>query len=141
MYRVAQIMPEECASYWRYVKKYLNRAIKRSGGRWKKEYVLAALATRQHSLWIITGDTQIEGRPKILGAVTTQIILYPEKKFLMIHFLGGDGIDDWYYKLSETLTNYAADMQCDGIETISRAGFWKFFKNDGFFLKSQLKRG
>ena len=125
---VYQITHDMARSVWPRVKGHLNPAIERSGGRWTSEYVLASLVTGEHKLWaVVHADSAV-----CIGAATTQIIQYPEKRFVAIHFLGGDGFEVWYSELLQVLCNYAADCDCDGIECNARFGFWKFFKKDGF---------
>ena len=69
---------------------------------------------------------------EVTGAVTTQAATYPEKRMLAIHFLGGEKFDEWYQYLLDVLSKFARDSGCDAIECVARAGFWKWFKQDGF---------
>ena len=112
---------------WPRVRNVLEPAIAASGGRWRPEYVLAALSLGEQELWVIVDD---DG--EVRGAAVTQAMNYPEKKMLAIHYLGGEGFDEWFNELSDSLTDYARRTGCDAIECNARAGFWKWFKNDGF---------
>ena len=89
--------------------------------------MLAALVTGRQTLWVISLEDE-----EIVGALTTEIIRYPEKNMVMIHFLGGHGMDEWYQDMSDAISDYAAHTGCEGIECIARSGFWKWFKPDGF---------
>ena len=64
--------------------------------------------------------------------MTTEVTHYPARTMLSMHFLGGEGFDDWYGDMLDSLTRYAKDAGCDGIEGIARFGFWKWLKDDGF---------
>lgn len=108
------------------MKHLLLPAIERSGGRWTSEYVLAALALGEQTLWVAISDNEI------VGAATVQITLYPEKKMVAIHFLGGNDFGEWYAEMLESLTKYGQANGCHAIECNARHGFWKFFKEDGF---------
>ena len=112
---------------WKAAKAHLEPAIDASNGRWRPEYVLASLVLNEQTLWLILNENN-----DCVGAATTQCINYPEKRMLAIHYLGGDGFDDWYISLLDTLTNYGREQACDAIECNARFGFWKWFKNDGF---------
>jgi hypothetical protein len=125
---VTRIEKEYVIPAWHRVKEHLKPAIKRSKGRWEPEYVLAALVTGRHNLWVVTEGTGNE----VVGAITTEVIYYPEKRMLMIHFLGGKGMDKWYVDMSDAMSEHARESGCTGIECIARSGFWKWFQNDGF---------
>jgi len=126
-YVISIIPPDRCRSVWKSAKVHLKRAIEVSHGRWEPEYVLASLVLGEHNLWIVVDD-----KGTVDGTITTQIVHYPEKTMLAVHFLGGDHFDDWYQYLLDTLSRYAKDGGCAGIECIARHGFWKWFKQDGF---------
>lgn len=112
---------------WPFVRPHLKPAIDKSGGRWTSDYVLAALALNEQSLWVVVNEEE-----EIVGAATTEVVYYPESKFLAIHFLGGDSFDEWYSDLLDALTHAAEHFSCAGIECNARHGFWKWFKQDGF---------
>lgn len=116
----------EVRSVWSIVKSLLKPAIDLSNGRWTTEYVLASLALGEQTLWVA-----IEAN-KIIGAATIQIVHYPERKMLGIHFLGGDDFDVWYSTMLEALEQYGKANGCAAIECNARHGFWKWFKSDGF---------
>ena len=126
-YLVTQIEKDYVIQAWHRVKEHLKPAIKRSKGRWEPEYVLAALATGRHNLWVVTDDAR-----NVVGALTTEVLYYPEKRMLMIHFLGGKDMDKWYVDMSDAMTAHGRESGCAGIEAIARSGFWKWFQNDGF---------
>jgi len=112
---------------WKRIRHHLIPAIERSGGRWSPEYVLASLALGEQLLW-----TVVDEDGDCLGACTTQVYSYPEKSMVCIHYLGGENFDAWYQDILKAITDYAKNNGCDGIECNARAGFWKFFKKDGF---------
>lgn len=125
-YSVSLIPLERCYAEWQNARVFLEPAIERSGGRWRNEYVFAALIMGRHQLW------EIHDEEGIVSAFTTEFCHYPEKKTLAIHFLGGKGMEDFYADLSETVTKYAREAGCDAIECNARSGFWTWFKHDGF---------
>lgn len=130
-YTIVLVPAERVREIWKEAKVHLEDAIERSGGRWRPEYVLTALALGEQQLWVV-----IDSEKTVRGAVTTQIVTYPEKRMLTIHFLGGNKWDEWYDYLFEVMVRYAQDMKCDAIECVARAGFWKWFKRDGFTKNS-----
>jgi hypothetical protein len=124
---VTRIKKEHAIQAWHRVKGFLKPAIKRSKGRWEPEYVLANLVNGRQELWAVTNEVH-----EVIGAITTEVIHYPEKRMLMIHFLGGEGMDRWYVDMSDAMSEHARQSGCTGIECIARSGFWKWFQNDGF---------
>lgn len=123
---IVLIPTNDVRSAWGKVKGLLKPAIDRSSGRWTPEYVLASLVLGEQSLWVAVHNN------RVLGAATSQISQYPEKKNVAIHFLGGTDWDDWYPKLLETISDYGKANGCESIECLARSGFWKWFKQDGF---------
>ena len=124
--RIVHIPTTEVRNVWGRVKGLLIPAIERSNGRWTSEYVLAALALGEQTLWVA-----IDGN-EIAGACTVQVCLYPERRMLAIHFLGGEDFGGWYREMLEALTQYGKANDCHAIECNARHGFWKHFKEDGF---------
>jgi hypothetical protein len=112
---------------WTRVKPLLKLAIRLSGGRWSPDFVLAGLVLGEQTLWVVTDEAQ-----EIIGAMTTEIVAYPKKRMVAIHFLGGSDFDNWYGDLLEKVTAWTKDCECDGIECLGRSGFWRWFEADGF---------
>lgn len=129
-YRVQHVRQEDCYWLWQQVRDLLAPAIEESNGRWKPEYVFAALVAGRQTLWVVLQDE------KIVAAYTTEISNYPERRLINVHYLGGHGFDDWYRLMLEAVTEAGRALGCDGIEMNARFGFWKWLKNDGFDKKS-----
>lgn len=130
-YRIIQ--PGECRAVWPKVKELLLPAILATGGRWEPEYVLAGLVLGEQTLWAYLDE---KGVP--VGAATTEIVNYPAKRMLAIHFLGGHDMNEWYRVMSDAFTDFARLSGCAGIECNARFGFWKWFKDDGFIKSSMF---
>ncbi len=126
MITVTPVHIEDCYALWKDVRSLLEPAIKGSGGRWQNEYVFAALITGQHKLWTVLDDDDL------IAAFTTEILDYPEKRMLAIHFLGGDSFDKWYPTWFKAVTTHGKQHGCEGIESNARAGFWRWLKLDGW---------
>ncbi len=129
-YRINLIPAQFCVDVWPDIRGYLQPAVERSGGRWTMEHILSGLLLGQQGLWVIKNNNTVA------GVLTTEIVNYPAKKMLAIHFLGGEQIDAWYWVMSDALVQHAQRCGCAGIETSARAGFWKWFKQDGFVKSS-----
>lgn len=126
-YTISLVPTEMVRQAWSKVRPHLKSAIRRSNGRWTPDYVLASLALGEQQLWVVLDETG-----GVHGAVTSQVVSYPEKTVLTIHFLGGNDFASWYKSLLDTLSRYAKDTKCSAIECVARPGFWKWFGQDGF---------
>lgn len=125
-YRLDLIPPQFCVDLWPQIRDYIRPAVDRSGGRWTMEHILSGLILGQQGLWVVYDQD------KIVGALTTEVVTYPAKRMLAIHFLGGENMNEWYWTMSDAMIAHAKQRGCSGIETTARAGFWKWFKDDGF---------
>ena len=117
---------------WGEVRDYLEPAVATSRGRWTMEHLCAALAMGRSQLWIAFDEE------KIHGVLTTEVMQYPAKKVLAMHFLGGENFDLWYEELLSQISRYAKDMDCDGLEGVARFGFWKWLQRNGFEKSSAV---
>ncbi len=111
---------------WPRIYDLLKPAVDRSNGRWNMQAVLSILCTGGQQLWLVL-ENEIP-----VGAMTTQIVEYPRKRLLAIHFLGGKGFDEWGDEILSAAERYAADAGCQGIEIGARFGFWPFLKRRGY---------
>ena len=75
-----------------------------------------------HGLWILFNENQ-----NIFGAATTALMEYPDRKVLLIEYLGTPpGILKKYANLvMDILKSYAYDTDCDVIELQGRKGWGK----------------
>ena len=124
--KISLVPLEHAASAWNDVRHYLEPAVETANGRWTMEHLCASLTMGRTNLWIAFDDE------KIHGVMTTEVIQYPAKLMLAMHFLGGEDFDSWYSEMLRHITRYGKDMGCDGIEGVARFGFWKWLKDDGF---------
>lgn len=126
-YTVCLVPPKRCRKEWSRVRKLLIPAIERTNGRWNEAFVLASLVLNEQSLWIVLDDDK-----EVVGAVTTEIIEYPLKRVFALNFTGGTDWEEWNPEAFLIFNKFAVEAGCDLIEFTARAGFWKWFKEDGF---------
>jgi hypothetical protein len=67
------------------------------------------------------------------GVGTTEIIQYPEKRMVVVQFLGGDNFNDWVWDMLERFKDWGKDNGCSGIEATARMGFWKWLRTRRVF--------
>ena len=120
------MVPNEYANdIWPQVKDYLAGAAEYTHGRYDVDDIREAVMDGDHTLWIAFSDTGIK------GAVVTNFMFYPRKKYLVMAFCGGVHLEQWKDQMLKLLQHFAYDTQCDGIEATARPGWGKIFQHDG----------
>ena len=112
---------------WDDAKPYLEKAVKRSGGRWTVDYVHEALLRDEQQLWVT-----LDKDNKLLGVATTQFVRYPASLMCSIQYIGGDEFKHWAWLLCKKLEAWDKDSGCDGIEGTARFGFWKWLSRSNW---------
>ena len=113
---------------WSDVEKYLQKAVKRSKGRWTIDYLKNAIKQAEQELWVIFTEENND----IIGAATTEFVYYPNSKKVAVQYLGGENFADWAWNYLTTVEAWAKDNKCDGIECTARFGMWKWLGKSGW---------
>lgn len=125
MIQVTMVPREYVDACWKDVEKYLEGAAEYTHGRYEVDDIYDAIMDYDHQLWIAFDDQGIK------GAVVTNFVQYPKKKYLCMTFCGGVELSDWKDPMLKLLQHWAHDNHCDGVEATARMGWTKIFKNDG----------
>jgi hypothetical protein len=120
------VFKEDINIIFPFIKDYLKGAADYTHGRYTVEDIHNDITSGNKQLWVT-----YEGS-KIYGAVVTEILNYPQKKVLVLHFTGGIEFDKWHKAILESLKLFAKQQQCDAIEFCGRNGWTKLFKQDGY---------
>ena len=123
--RVSMVPLEHVDACWKDVEKYLEGAAEYTHGRYTVDDIYDCVKEYDHTLWIAFNELGIK------GAVVTNFVHYPRKKYLVMTFCGGEQLDQWKDPMLKLLQHWAFDNQCDGIEATARPGWARIFKNDG----------
>tara|TARA_R100001530_G_scaffold96279_1_gene66958 strand:- start:3171 stop:3599 length:429 start_codon:yes stop_codon:yes gene_type:complete len=84
------------------------------------------LCNAEMQLWVI-----INSEEKILGAGTTQILDYPNKKICRIVTLGGQNFDNWIQSI-KTIEEWSRVNNCKSVEFFCRKGFQRKLEDYGY---------
>tara|TARA_R110002012_G_scaffold212382_2_gene383462 strand:- start:238 stop:666 length:429 start_codon:yes stop_codon:yes gene_type:complete len=84
------------------------------------------LCNAEMQLWVIINDNE-----KILGAGTTQILDYPNKKICRIVTLGGRNFENWIESIN-IIEEWSKTMNCESVEFFCRKGFQRKLENYGY---------
>lgn len=126
MIKVSMVPPEYVVECWQHVKGYLAGSIQYTYGRFELEDILTAITDHDHQLWVAFDEE------RDYGAVVTNFMEYPRKKYVNLVFAGGFDLYRWKGAMLELLQHWAYDNGCDGIELIGRPGWSKIFKHDDY---------
>lgn len=127
-YIVTLVPHHYMGTIWNDVEKYLQKAVKRSKGRWTIDYLKNAIKKAEQELWVIFTEEDNE----IIGAATTEFVYYPNSKKVAVQYLGGENLPDWAWNYLTTVEAWAKDNKCDGIECTARFGMWKWLGKSGW---------
>ena len=126
--KITAIHPQDYFFVWADIEAYMAGAAKYTHGRYAVEDIYNELCKGNQQLWIAFDD-------KVYGAVITEIMQYPQKRTLIMHFTGGVELPKWKDEMLSVLRSFAKDNECDCIESYGRTGWKRIFKNDGFSSK------
>lgn len=116
---------EKVDACWPAIKEYMEGAAKYTYGRYAADDIYDCIKEYDYNLWVAFDDSGIK------GAVVTNFIHYPKKKYLVLVFCGGVKLKEWKDQMLSLLQHWAFDSGCDGIESTGRPGWSKIFENDG----------
>ena len=123
--QVSMVPKDHVDTVWDSVKDYLEGAAQYTHGRYTVDDIYDCIKEYDHTLWIAFDEVGIK------GAVVTNFVYYPQKKYLVMMFCGGEQLTQWKDPMLKLLQHWAFDNHCDGVEATARLGWAKIFKDDG----------
>ena len=127
--QVTWVPTEHIEFVWPNIREFMMGAAEFTFGRFTAEDIKNELLRRQgeQQLWVA-----FEDKDNFYGAVVTEIYQYPQMRALIMHFTGGKQLPKWKTPMLKILQQFAADNECDAIESYGRPGWAKVFKKDGY---------
>jgi len=117
---------EHVQRVWGSIEQFAERCAKYTYGRFKAVDILHELLTKDQQLWIAFDDKDIH------AFWVTEVVQYPQTKILVMHFTGGNRIEEWQTIGLKQLQQFARDTGCTKIESYGRPGWEKVWKNEGY---------
>jgi len=102
---------------WHYAEPFVKRALDHTSGELTHVDIRELCERRDVQLWIVTHGN------RAVGALTTEIVQYPQRKHCRVITIGGTGLSDWIGLCDNTLVEWATSQGCDAIEAHVRKGF------------------
>lgn len=122
-------MPSEAVRHvWNDVEKVLKKSVATAQGKSETIDVLAGILTDIYVLWVVMDDDD-----SIVAAFTTRLLVYPQRKALVLDFVGGTRMNEWNDQLIDTMRKYANELGCSHLEGYGRKAWGRSLKKYGFY--------
>ena len=115
------VPPDRNGAMWPYVEAMLTAAVKRTNLNHSSD-IEASLSSGTALLWVAWREE------KLLGAMTTELVMTDTSKICVMSAIGGSDMDAWLPMLPR-LEGYAIDEGCDLIRAVGRKGWQRVLKD------------
>lgn len=123
---VAHLTPNDAIAAWSRVEPYLKMGIEHSRGELTIETVRTLVQIGRMQVWVALHGSLP------LGAMLTEVVVYPNATALRVVLLGGVQLRKWANLACTELANFGAQYKIDRIEAIGRKGLVKVLGPLGF---------
>jgi len=110
---------------WSKVEPFLLNALMKWLPVWGTDDIYIELMNDRMQLWIAFD----EGKEDLLGAVITQVMVFPKGKILNVMLLGGNNIKIWKESMYNAVRDFAKSEQCYALQAMGRKGWTPLFPN------------
>tara|TARA_R100001163_G_C5065446_1_gene203400 strand:+ start:80 stop:508 length:429 start_codon:yes stop_codon:yes gene_type:complete len=110
---------------WGDVSNMLNKAIETSNGKYHIDDIYRHISEGYYNLWLIIDNMEDE---KVIAAITTRLIEYPNRRALAMDWIGGTRMNEWLPIAMKRLSNFAKDCECSHLEGYGRKAWSKILK-------------
>jgi len=124
--RMTPVPPAYLDAVWRDILPFVTAAVATSAGAFTASSVYKDAKSGFHTVWIIVSDDVIQ------LMLTTRIVQYPEKRALIVDWVGGGDLRNVLETGLDTLKDYARDNSCTEIEGSGRKGWEKWLAPHGW---------
>ena len=120
--------PEAVRHVWKDVEKVLKKSVATAKDKSETIDVLVGILNGTYVLWVVMDEDD-----SIVAAFTTRLIVYPQRKALVLDFVGGTRMKEWNDQLIETMRKYANELGCSHLEGYGRKAWGRSLKKYGFY--------
>lgn len=125
-FHVSAIPPTHIDRFWPFAEPYVKRALDHTSGEFLPDDIRRLLKDRVIQLWLVSEDA------RIIAAVTTEIVVYPNRRHLRVITLSGSRAPEWTPLVDTILSNFAKAENCHAIEAFVRKGYVPVLKRYKF---------
>lgn len=134
MINVSLVPYKEINNVWPKIRKFAAMVEEEAAGRVTIDDIYNDLIDGKYLLWVAFEKTD-DGEIIFRSFACTSVKFYPNKRMVFIDYLGGEHMEKWVEAMEETVSNFAASQECDGIEFVGRKGWEKPFNKMGWKTK------
>ena len=116
-YRIRGIPAPLIERMWPFAEPYVKRALDHASGEIDANNLREWCIERDVQLWLVSAAD------RVVGAATTEIVIYPHKKHCRVITIAGSGFAEWVGDMDATLATWAQAQGCDALEAHVRRGF------------------
>jgi len=122
-------VPSEAVRHvWKDVEKVLKKSVATAKDKSETIDVLVGILNGTYVLWVVMDEDD-----GIVAAFTTRLIVYPQRKALVLDFVGGTRMKEWNDQLIDTMRKYANELGCSHLEGYGRKAWGRSLKKYGFY--------
>jgi hypothetical protein len=111
---------------WSKVVGYMENAAATTDGKYTARDIYEGLENGIYVLWIIVENDDI------IGALTTRIASYPNRRSMSIDWVGGTKLEELLPMFHPVMAQYAKDNGCSHLEGHGRGGWARKLKSYGW---------
>ena len=111
---------------WSKVVGYMKEAAASTNGKYTARDIYEGIENGVYVLWIIVENDDI------IGALTTRIAIYPNRRSMSIDWLGGTRLEELLPLFHPVMAQYAKDNRCSHLEGHGRGGWARKLKSYGW---------
>ena len=121
-------VPKETVKYvWKDVERVLEKSVDTAEGKVGLIDVLKGVLDDTYVLWVV-----FEGE-KIIAAITTRIIEYPQRRSMALDWVGGSRMKEWQDMAINTILEFATLNNCQHLEGYGRKAWGRALKKYRFY--------
>ena len=103
--------------FWQYAEPYVTRALDHTSGEFTPDDIRRFAKDNYIQLWLVS-----EGN-RVVAAVTTEVVVYPQRKHLRVITLAGSKAPEWTGQVDTILAEWAKSQGCNALEAFVRKGY------------------
>ena len=111
---------------WSKVVGYMEEAAASTNGKYTARDIYEGIENGVYVLWIIVENDDI------IGALTTRIASYPNRRSMSIDWVGGTKLEELLPMFHPVMAQYAKDNGCSHLEGHGRGGWARKLKSYGW---------
>ena len=126
--KVSLVPSKAVRHVWKDVEKLLKKSVATAKDKSGTIDVLAGILNGTYVLWAVMDEDD-----SIIAAFTTRLIVYPQRKALVLDFVGGTRMKEWNDHLIDTMRKYANELGCSHLEGYGRKAWGRSLQKYGFY--------